>query len=117
MNESLFAEFQGADTERLADCLIAIRKAGLKVSKYTQAGINQSSGNVWVWDEDWAGCVACSIGFDVFWVWSCPNCGDEQEFDTYAEMSTYADQQNEKTNHTRCEICCEQVTDELEVTE
>ena len=99
MNESLFAEFQGADTERLADCLIAIRKAGLKTSKYTQAGINQLLGNVWVWDEDWVGCVYCSIGFDVQWSWSCGDCGEEYDFDTYQEMIDFIDQQNEKTDY------------------
>ena len=71
---NLFEQFQGADLERLADCLVAIKKAGLSTDKHTQAGVNQSSGNVWVWSEDWAGCVACSIGFDVLWVHSCREC-------------------------------------------
>lgn len=102
----LFEEFQGADIERLADCLAAIRKAGLKVDKYTQAGVNQSSGNVWVWSEDWAGCVACSIGFDVFWVYSCLECGEEFEFDTYAELEEFAE-----SNIEDCTMCrTEQVT-------
>lgn len=86
----LFENFQGADLERLADCLVAIRQAGLKVDKYTQAGLNESSGNVWVWSEDWAGCVACSIGFDVFWVYSCPECGEEHEFESYDDLAHYA---------------------------
>jgi hypothetical protein len=105
-NESnLFEQFEGADLERLADCLIAIRKAGLKTTKYTQAGVNQSSGNVWVWDENWQGCVFCSIGFDVAWMWSCPNCGEEYEFDTYAELETFADEQNDKTDYNGCHNC------------
>jgi len=89
---SLFEKFQGADLERLADCITAIRKAGLSTSPYTQAGLNENSGNVWVWDEDWAGCVACSIGFDVFWVYSCPECGEEWEFEEYEMMEKYASQ-------------------------
>ena len=89
---NLFEQFEGADLERLEDCLKAIRKAGLKVDKYTQAGVNQGSGNVWVWSEDWAGCVACSIGFDVFWVYSCPECGEEWEFEEYETMEQYASQ-------------------------
>ena len=97
---SLFEQFQGADLERLADCLVAIRKAGLSTSPYTQAGLNENSGNVWVWDEDWAGCIACSIGFDVFWVYSCPECGEEHEFETYLELENYVEQYE-----TQCESC------------
>ena len=105
-NEShLFEQFQGADLERLADCLIAIRKAGLQTSKHTQAGLNMTSGNVWVWDEDWAGSVACSIGFDVQWWWSCPNCGDEQSFDSYSELEAYVTLQNQETDHEGCTQC------------
>ena len=86
----LFENFQGADIDRLTDCLKAIRAAGLSVDRHTQAGVNQSSGNVWVWSEDWAGCVACSIGFDVFWVYSCPECGEEHEFESYDDLAHYA---------------------------
>jgi hypothetical protein len=88
----LFENFQGADIDRLTDCLQAIRKAGLTMGRYTQAGVNQNSGNVWVWDEDWAGAVACSIGFDVFWVYSCPECGEEHEFQSYPELWEYSAQ-------------------------
>ena len=98
--ENLFAQFQGADLDRLADCIKAIRKAGLQTSKHTQAGVNQSSGNVWVWDEDWQGCVACSIGFNVFWCHSCPECGEEYEFDTYSELQEYVEK-----HEGQCEAC------------
>jgi len=108
---SLFEQFQGADLERLADCLHAIKNAGLSTSPYTQAGVNESSGNVWVWDESWVGCVACSIGFDVFWAWSCPNCGYESEFHTYTDLEEFVTEQNEKTDHEGCEQCCEIVTE------
>ena len=101
---NLFEQFEGADLERLEDCLKAIRKAGLKVDKYTHAGVNNSSGNVWVWSEDWAGCVACSIGFDVFWVYSCPECGEEHEFETYSELEEYAQAMDGKCTS------CEEVT-------
>ena len=114
--ENFFEQFQGADLDRLADCLTAIRKAGLKTDKYTQAGVNQSSGIVWVWSEDWAGCVACSIGFDVFWVWSCPNCGEESEIETYSELEEFVDEQNKKTDHHGCLQCCDEVEEESEVT-
>ena len=107
--ENFFEQFQGADLERLADCLNAVKKAGLKTSKYTQAGVNESSGNVWLWDESWTGCVACSIGFDVFWVWSCSNCGEESEFQTYSELEEFVDEQNKKTDHEGCLQCCDEV--------
>ena len=107
MSESLFEQFQGADLDRLAECLKAIRVAGLSTTRYTQAGVNQSSGNVWVWDEDWPGCVYCSIGFDVQWSWSCGNCGEEHDFDSYHEMQEFADKQNELTDYNGCTQCCE----------
>ena len=44
--QSLFEQFAGADLDRLAECLKAIRQNGLTTSPYTQAGVNQSSGNV-----------------------------------------------------------------------
>lgn len=99
--ENLFEKFQGADLDRLADCLKAIRAAGLSVDKYTQAGVNENSGNVWVWSEDWSGCVYCSIGFDVQWSYSCPECGDEHDFDTFQELENYASEHN----HNSCETC------------
>lgn len=88
--ESLFEQFEGADLDRLVECLNAIKDAGKRVDKYTMAGVNQSSGNVWVWSEDWPGCVYCSIGFDVAWCYSCPECGEEHDFDTFEEMEEYA---------------------------
>lgn len=92
---NIFSEFQGADLERFTACLDAIRKAGLKTTKHTQSGINQGSGNVWVWDEDWQGCVACNIQFDVAWYWSCPECGEEYDFPTYAEVEAFAEANSE----------------------
>lgn len=88
---NLFEQFTGADLDRLADCLKEIKNAGLSTSKYTQAGVNQSSGNVWVWDEYWVGCVYCSIGFNVGWCWSDPEDGEEFEFDTYDEMVEFVE--------------------------
>lgn len=89
--KSLFEQFEGADLDRLIECLNAINAAGLRVDKYTQAGVNQNSGNVWIWSEDWSGCVYCSIGFDVAWCYSCPDCGEEHDFENYSEMTEYAE--------------------------
>lgn len=101
--QQLFEKFQGADLDRLAECIKAIRKAGLSTDKYTQAGVNSSSGNVWVWSEDWAGCVACSIGFDVSWWHSCSECGEEYGFDTYSELEEYVSDHDGK-----CAACVEE---------
>lgn len=91
METNLFERFEGADLDRLVACLQAIKQAGMRVDKYTQAGVNQNSGNVWVASEDWPGCVYCSIGFDVAWSYSCLECGEEHDFDTFEEMSEYAE--------------------------
>lgn len=100
---NLFEKFQGADLDRLMACLQRIRAEGLSVDKYTQAGVNQSSGNVWVWSEDWAGCVYCSIGFDVAWSYSCPECGEEYDFNTEQECREYAEA-GEKCGYS-CDAC------------
>jgi hypothetical protein len=102
---NLFEKFAGADLDRLSECLKAIREAGLSTSKHTQAGVNSSSGNVWVWDEYWAGCVYCSIGFDVQWNWACGNCGEEYDFDTYQEMEDFVTKQYEKHDGEGCDSC------------
>ena len=98
--QNLFSEFQVADLDRLIECIKAAKKANLTLDKYTQAGVNQSSGNVWLWSEDWPGCVYCSIGFDVAWSHSCPECGTETDFDTYQELESFV-----SDNDGLCEEC------------
>jgi hypothetical protein len=100
---NLFEQFQGADLDRLAECIKAVRLAGLNIDQYTQAGVNEHSGNVWVSNEDWAGCVYCSIGFDVQWLHFCFDCGSEYDFDTYQELVDYADK-----HHGHCEACIDE---------
>jgi hypothetical protein len=53
--------------------------------------------------------VYCSIGFDVQWSYSCPECGEEHDFDTFAEMSDYA-----QTHDGRCESCTPEEEPETE---
>jgi len=101
--ENFFAQFNGADLDRLALCIQAVRKAGLQIDKYAQAGINQGSGNVYIWSEDWAGSVYCSICMDVSWLYSCSKCGEEFDFDTYEECSAFASECNEHNGH--CTSC------------
>jgi len=105
--ENIFAQFHGADLERLTDCIAAVRKNGLSIDQYTHAGINENSGNVWIWNENWVGCVYCSIGFDIQWSWSCGDCGEEYDFDTYQEMDDFVSSQNDLTDCSGCEKCHE----------
>lgn len=100
---NLFENFQGADLDRLVECLKAVKEAGQKVDKYAQPGINQYSGNVYIWSEDWPGCVYCSIGFDVAWSYSCAECGEEYDFETFAELCEYAEKCN--AHGQKCEAC------------
>lgn len=90
---NIFSEFEGADLERFTACLDAIRKAGLKTTKHTQSGINPNFGHVWIWDEDWAGNVCCTLQGAVCWYWSCPQCGEEYDFKTYAELEAWQREQ------------------------
>ena len=106
---NLFEQFQGADLDRLIDCIKAIRDAGLTIDKYTQAGVNENSGNVWIASEDWPGCVYCSIGFDVQWSYFCHECGEEHDFDTYREMESYASD----NDYQHCHSCHEE-TEEVD---
>ena len=98
MDNNLFAGLEGADLDRLVKCLMRIRSEGLTVDKYYQAGVNQSSGNVYIYSEDWAGCVYCSLAGDVSWSYSCPECGEEYDFETEQECREYT----EKNDH-KCE--------------
>lgn len=107
--QNLFAQFEGADLDRLVECIKRIKSEGLKIDKYCQAGVNQYSGNVYIYSEDWAGCVYCSIGFHVAWSYSCPECGEEWDFETEAECREYAEEHKHK-----CASCNEQDEDEDE---
>jgi len=95
-------QITGVDAERLADCIKFASKQGLSIGEDTQCGVNQNSGNVWLWDEDWAGCVYCSIGFDVSVLWSCPNCGNEVDCETMDEAQALAESFS-KDDH--CDEC------------
>lgn len=102
---NIFEQFQGNDLDRLIECIKAIRAAGLTIDKYTHAGVNENSGNVWVIGECWTGCVYCSISFDVKWSYSCPECGKEHDFETYWEMESYSGEYD----YDRCESCHEEI--------
>jgi predicted RNA-binding Zn-ribbon protein involved in translation (DUF1610 family) len=97
---NLFATFHGADLDRLVSCINKVRAEVLTLDKYAQAGINQSSGNAYIYSEYWAGCVYCSIGFNVSWSYSCPECGEEYDFNTEQECREYSEKHDGQ-----CEEC------------
>jgi predicted RNA-binding Zn-ribbon protein involved in translation (DUF1610 family) len=74
--------FTGADASRLSDCIQYAAANDLKITEHTQAGINQNSGNVFLWDEDWPACIYVGLGDSKATMsWSCPNCGEEVDCD------------------------------------
>lgn len=89
--ENIFAQFSGADLDRLIKCIEKVRAENLTLDSSCQAAINDNSGNVYIWSENWAGTVYCSIGFDVCWSYYCGNCGEEIDFDTESHCRTYAE--------------------------
>ena len=96
-------EIQGADAERLADCIKFAAKHNLAITEHTQCGLNENSGNVWLWDEDWSACIYQDIGFSgACFSYSCPNCGDEQDCDDLSEVESLNEFSNE---HDGCEDC------------
>ena len=105
--KDFFTSFEGADIERLSECIKAVHAAGLTLYAHTQAGVNRNSGNVWVWSETWAGCVYCTVGFDVAWMYSCPECGAEHSFTKYEDMVAYADKWAGQ-----CDACADEETEE-----
>lgn len=93
----------GQDAIRLADCIKFASKEGLEITKYTQCGINENSGNVWLWDEDWLGCIYQDMGFSGPNVsWSCPNCGNEFYLEKMADCEPLSEYFN---NNDGCEYC------------
>ncbi len=105
---TLSETFSSDDLDMLILCLLKIRSEGLTTDKNTQAGINKKSGNVWVWSEDWQGCVYCNKDDEVNWSYSCSTCGAEYDFDSEAECCEYADKHADTENGTPCcEVCFE----------
>ena len=95
-----FGQFSGSDLDRFIGCVGKVRSEGLSLDKYCEAGINQSTGNVYIWSEDWAGCVYCGVGSNVAWSYSCPECGEEHDFATEQECREYAEKHGYE-----CESC------------
>lgn len=100
---NLFEKFEGTDLDRLVSCIEAIKKAGLGINKYCQAGINSNSGNVYIYSDDWPGCIYCSLNFNLAWSYCCSECGQEYDFKTYSELCEYSDKCNK--NDQKCESC------------
>lgn len=75
-------KIEGQDLVRLNKCVAKSVRLKLAINKYTQCGVNQSSGNVWLWSEDWSGCIYCNIGMQVSVMFTCSNCGAEESVNT-----------------------------------
>lgn len=100
---NMTTEISGCDAERLADCIKRAAEEGLSITKDTQAGVNRSSGNVWLWDEDWPVCVYEGISDDdASLMWTCPNCGDEVDCDDVNDAETLNEKYNEIDGCTAC---------------
>lgn len=66
-------EIYGQDAIRLADCINFAAKNNIAIEEDTQSGVNQNSGNVWLWSEEWSYSILQDIGFNGPWLmWSCP---------------------------------------------
>jgi hypothetical protein len=101
--ENFFEQFHGSDLDNLCECIQAVKLAGLTIDKHTQAGKNERTGNVWIYNEDWAGTVFSSNLMAVQWLHYCFECGEEYTFDNYEDLVAYADK-----HHGQCEKCVEQ---------
>ncbi len=73
------------DAEKIMYIFKAVKNIlGIQLWGEAQTGINQKSGNVWVWSEDYPVCffmpISCELQPDDVWVnWSDPDDGEEHE--------------------------------------
>ena len=101
-NNEWLDSINGADAERLADCIKFAANHALEITEHTQSGLNEGSGNVWLWDEDWPACVYTSISFDTRMSWSCPECGEEVDCDTPKQADELNEHYNEVDGCVEC---------------
>lgn len=99
--ENFFEQFHGRELRRLIKCITKLEAEGLTTTRYTDAGINSRSGNLYVWDESWSACIFIgSEGSEPTWCYPCFECGEEHMFDTHKEAQEYA-----QTYDHQCESC------------
>ena len=55
--ENFFEQFHGRELRRLIECITKLEAEGLTTTRYTDAGINSRSGNLYVWDESWSASI------------------------------------------------------------
>ena len=99
---NFLAGLEGADLQRQIENVKYSEKHKLKITKYTQGGLNMGSGNVWLWDEDWPACIYTNINFDTCLSWSCPECGEEVDCETVSEAQELNDSFNETGGCAEC---------------
>ncbi len=71
------------ETRKAALLITEASRLGRDVSGYGMCDVNSSSGNVYLWLEDYQVTlfIGCCDGDDVRYNWSCGYCGAEFEFD------------------------------------
>jgi len=92
-------EFNGVDALRLAKLIQFVADQGKTISEHTLAGINQSSGNVYLYEEAWGGTPYVFDGAPC-WSYFCGECGEEHDFDTLEEIEHYQEEYEQQ-----CEAC------------
>lgn len=94
------------DLIKLAKLIIAVQKAGLTLNGHGEASVNPNSGNVYIWSEDWLGCVYIRPGSGAKprWNWSCSNCGHEVDFPTYKALEKFSERTGKRYDD-ECEEC------------
>ena len=93
---------RNAETVRLAKLILWIAEQGHELPEEAAAAVNPSSGNVYIWSEDWAATPYITMGGHTAWLYSCPNCGNEEDFDTLDKAETYLQEHDGE-----CEECHE----------
>jgi len=71
-------ELSSNDLTKVAKLILKARVLGMDVSGYGFADVNNNSGNVYLWLEDYPFCLYIGLGSDKIMAnWSCPIDGEE----------------------------------------
>ena len=68
---------------KLAALILEASRIGMDLSGYGDAAENPSSGNVYIWLEDYPYCLYIGLGSDtIYALWSDPDTGEEHIIET-----------------------------------
>ena len=95
-----FSKFGDWNAKKAAYLLTVAHELGMKTGGYGELGLNQNSGNVYLWLEDYDFCIympiSCKLEKAGVWVmWTNPNSGEEiektlDEFDGLQSIEDWA---------------------------